>query len=166
MTEQTGESVGRRGSTRWPLLLPDPQRNVGEWIEFGCQPAVLVTTPIPQASITFGERRKASDLLLDDFRRGGGAYPNSVHQAVSAQRQRLFPQFSRVDRAAVLAAQPGPPRGTARRALEADDAQVAALETSQSSHAPGSPHQGTIAIDPGAAPVLVTCRRGYAPTTR
>jgi hypothetical protein len=42
------------------LLLPDPQRNVREWIEFGCEPAVFALTPIPQASITFSGRQKVA----------------------------------------------------------------------------------------------------------
>ena len=41
---------------------------VGEWIELGREPWVLVATPIPQASIAFGERHEASGLLFDDFR--------------------------------------------------------------------------------------------------
>jgi hypothetical protein len=68
--------------------LPNPYRDVAEWVETARQPRVLLPTPFAQAVIAFCELREPCDLLLLDFRWGTTANADPVHQAVPSEGER------------------------------------------------------------------------------
>lgn len=167
-TEQARERICRRASVRRPVPLPLRQRNVGERIEVRRQPAVFLTAPTPQPLNISGERRKPPGLTVLHLGRSPSADTDAVHQAVPAEGQRAEtpgPPECVVDRAAVLATHPRPPRAAARRSSAGRRCKAPApVRRRTLAISEGSLRPGRIATGP--APALAEIRMGYVPTAR
>ena len=127
MPEHARESIDGGPTARWPSLLPLLEWNIGEWVEGAGQAGVFLALPCPQAVISHRERPEPVQLIALDLRWRIQAHRDSVHEAVSTQREASHsrePLQPLIDRTAVRTGEPGKLRGTAGSGPKADDAEV------------------------------------------